>query len=266
MSLENLNNLLDPVNKIALQAGKKILEIYETEFTVDIKVDHSPLTEADMAAHHSIIDGLSRLGTFPIVSEESADIPFTERKTWETYWLVDPLDGTKEFIKRNGDFTVNIALIHQHEPVLGTIYVPVKDQYYYAARGCGAFKRIGHGREQRINVRAELPEKPVVAGSRSHITADLEAYLGNLPEHELISIGSSLKFCLVAEGVADIYPRLGLTSEWDTGAAQCIVEQAGGIVTDLNGSTIKYNTKESFLNPFFLVFGDLSQNWKKYLK
>lgn len=266
MPLENLNNLLDPVNTIALQAGKKILEIYDTKFTVDIKVDHSPLTEADLAAHHLIVDGLYRLSTFPVISEESANIPFAERKAWETYWLVDPLDGTKEFIKRNGDFTVNIALIHQHEPVLGVVYVPVTNQHYYAARGCGAFKRIGNGPVERINVRGKVPEIPVVAGSRSHVTADLEAYLGSLPEHELISIGSSLKFCLVAEGAADIYPRLGLTSEWDTGAAQCVVEQAGGAVTDLSGSTIKYNTKESFLNPYFLVFGDLSHDWKKYLK
>lgn len=266
MPLENLNHLLEPVNTIALQAGKKILEIYDTEFSVDIKVDRSPLTEADMAAHHTILDGLSRLASFPIISEESADIPFSERTAWETYWLVDPLDGTKEFIKRNGNFTVNIALIHQHEPVLGVVYVPVKDRYYFAARGCGAFKRTGEGLTQKITVRTEVPVKPVIAGSRSHRTAELEAYVGNLPEYDLVSIGSSLKFCLVAEGAADIYPRLGPTCEWDTAAAQCVVEEAGGAVTDLEGNKLKYNTKESFLNPHFLVFGDVSHDWKKYLK
>lgn len=265
MLLENLNLLLDPVNTIALQAGKKILQIYNTEFSVDIKEDRSPLTEADMAAHHVIVDGLASLESYPILSEESADVPFSERMAWETYWLVDPLDGTKEFIKRNGDFTVNIALIHHHEPVLGVVYVPVKDQCYFAAQGCGAFKRTGADLVQKITARQEMPVNPIVAGSRSHRTPELESFIENLPGHELISIGSSLKFCLVAEGAADIYPRLGPTSEWDTAAAQCVVEEAGGAVTDLEGRQLQYNTKASILNPYFLVFGDLSHDWKQYL-
>ena len=264
MPVDNLSLLLEPVKKISQAAGKKIMEIYGTEFEVDFKDDKSPLTKADLAAHNCIVEGLSKLESFPIISEESADIPFAERALWETYWLVDPLDGTKEFIKRNGDFTVNIALIHQHKSILGVVYVPVKHQIYFAAEGVGAFKQTNNEIAHAIKVRSSKSDKLIVAGSRSHVTEKLEQYLSRLPDHDLMSIGSSLKFCLVAEGIADLYPRIGLTSEWDTGAAQCVVEQAGGRVTDLEGEQLNYNSKESFLNPYFLVFGDTSVNWAAY--
>jgi len=259
------SSLLDSVKTIAEVAGGKIMVIYGTEFKVDVKEDKSPLTEADLAAHHYIVEELEKIASYPIISEESSEIPFSERSSWETYWLVDPLDGTKEFIKRNGDFTVNIALIHQHEPVLGVVYVPVTQQLYFAADGIGSFKQASGKAAQKISVRQEFSDELVVAGSSSHVTEELKAYLDKLPPHKLISIGSSLKLCLVAEGTADLYPRIGLTSEWDTGAAQCVVEQAGGMVTDIQGDRLRYNTKESFLNPFFLVFGNTSHDWTQYI-
>jgi len=265
MTVSEKSSLLNSVKIIAEAAGEKIMTIYGTDFNVESKEDKSPLTEADLAAHHHIVDELVKISSYPIISEESSDISFAERQQWETYWLVDPLDGTKEFVKRNGDFTVNIALIHQHKPVLGVVYVPVNRQSYYAAEGEGAFKQTVGEQPQNISVRTELPETLVVAGSRSHVTEDLKKYLDKLPAHDLISIGSSLKFCLVAEGIADLYPRIGLTSEWDTGAAQCVVEQAGGLVTDLQGKKLQYNTKESFLNPFFLVFGNDKHDWTQYV-
>lgn len=264
MNIETLKDLLPHVIQIAEQAGKEILDIYNTEFTIDLKQDKSPLTAADMAAHRCIVNGLAKISDLPILSEESSEIPYTERASWQRYWLVDPLDGTKEFIKRNGDFTVNIALIDHHKPVLGVVYVPVTGQCYYAADQAGAFKKNGEGVALSIQVRNQKSDKLIVAGSKSHQTPELAEYLAKLPEHELIAIGSSLKFCLVAEGSADLYPRIGLTSEWDTAAAQCIVEQAGGAVTELDGSTLQYNRKDSLLNPYFLVFGDLSHDWAQY--
>ena len=265
MSVNNLKALLDSVKIIAQEAGKKIIEIYGDEFSVDIKHDKSPLTTADLAAHHHIIKELAKISEFPILSEESAQIDYKQRQQWQTYWLVDPLDGTKEFIKRNGDFTVNIALIHQHKVILGMVYVPVSGVYYFGACGEGAFKQNNHGEINPIQVRAKTPKKLIVVGSRSHITAELEQYLSRLPEHQLTSMGSSLKLCLVAEGVADLYPRIGLTSEWDTAAAQCVVEQAGGTVIDIKGNSLSYNQKESLLNPYFLVFADNTHDWLSYL-
>ncbi len=265
MSVDKLGDLLQPVIKLAIRAGEKTLEIYHSGFSVDFKADESPLTAADLASHRCIVSGLHELTDYPIISEESADIPFSERSTWTTYWLVDPLDGTKEFIKRNGDFTVNIALIHRHKPVLGVVFVPVRQHCYFAAKGIGSFKQTADLSVHRIYVRSKPATPLIVAGSRSHKTPELETFLKHLPEHKLISIGSSLKFCMVAEGIADIYPRLGLTSEWDTAAAQCIVEQAGGAVLDIGGRALEYNRKVSLLNPFFLVFGDKSHNWTKYI-
>ena len=265
MTVENLKPLLESVKNIAQVAGEKILEIYGEEFSVDIKQDKSPLTAADLAAHLYIIEQLAKISDLPILSEESAQIDYSERQQWQTYWLVDPLDGTKEFIKRNGDFTVNIALIHEHKVVLGVVYVPVSDVYYFAAEGEGAFKQTGLGEVSTIQVRQLIPEKLTVVGSSSHITPELEQYLSRLPEHQLTSMGSSLKLCLVAEGEADLYPRIGLTSEWDTAAAQCVVEQAGGTVIDIKGNPLSYNQKDCLLNPYFLVFADKQQDWLKYL-
>ncbi len=257
--------LLEPVVDLAREAGRKILDVYGTRFTVDIKADRSPLTAADMDSHRCIVDGLSAFKVgFPSISEESAECPYSERKKWQTYWLIDPLDGTKEFIKRNGEFTVNIALVHRHQPVLGVVYVPVTQLCYFGCTGQGAFKQEADGPVEVIRARTRAPEKLTVVGSRSHQTGELADYLSKLGPHRLISMGSSLKLCLVAEGTADLYPRLGLTSEWDTAAAHCIVEQAGGHVCALSGEPLRYNTKESLLNPYFLVYGDDSRDWAAF--
>ena len=265
MSSNNFGSLLESVNAIASQAGEIIMEIYGNAFDIETKQDNSPLTEADLAAHNYIVNSLASIADYPILSEESAEIPFTERSKWQTYWLVDPLDGTKEFIKRNGDFTVNIALIYQHKPVLGSVYVPVTKQLYFAAEGDGAYKQSPEDKARKISVKKEFSDNLVVVGSRSHITEELKNFLDKLPPHQLISIGSSLKMCLVAEGLADLYPRIGLTSEWDTAAAQCIVEQARGKVVDLKGNRLLYNIKQSLLNPYFLVFGNNQYDWTKFV-
>ena len=263
----DLTELLGPLAALAREAGRKILEVYNTEdVAVRQKDDKSPLTEADMASHHAIINGLQALTpAIPVLSEESASQPYSERSTWSRYWLVDPLDGTREFIKRNGEFTVNIALIEDGVAVLGIVHVPVTDTSYLGCQGRGAFKQTGGGDSQPIHVRS-LGDGPVmVVGSRSHRGDSLNRFLERLGEHEMVGMGSSLKLCLVAEGVADIYPRLGPTSEWDTAAAQCVVEQAGGHVTDTDMQPLRYNSKDSLLNPFFLVFGDDSRDWSQYL-
>jgi len=257
-----MNELLKGIEGLAIKAGSAIMEVYQSDdFGVDHKADDSPLTKADLAAHHVIVKGLQELTPeIPVLSEESADIDYEERKSWEKYWLVDPLDGTKEFIKRNGEFTVNIALIDQGKSVLSVVYVPVTEVSYSAAVGVGVFKREG-GKKHSIMVKKNSRFKPTVVGSRSHMSEEVKSYLERLGQHDLVSMGSSLKFCLVAEGRADLYPRLGLTSEWDTAAAQCIVEQAGGRVVTLDGEPLLYNTKDSLLNPHFMVFGDKSRDW-----
>jgi len=247
------------------------MEVYRGEIEVLRKDDSSPLTQADLAAHHIIESGLSKLTPqLPVLSEESAAIPYATRATWRRYWLVDPLDGTREFIKRNGEFTVNIALIDDGKPVMGVVYAPAKDQLYYASKDCGAFKQSDNQAVQAIKARKLDLANITVAGSRSHSDARMQAFLanlaGNLSQPKLISIGSSLKICLVAEGAADVYPRLGLTSEWDTAAAQCVLEQAGGQLTDTSGNTLQYNTKESLLNPEFFACGATPHNWKQYLE
>ncbi len=260
--------LLEEIKVLSKLAGEKIMEIYGTDFDVEHKDDKTPLTEADMAAHNTIVAGLAKLTpNLPILSEESSKIPYSERSQWQTYWLVDPLDGTREFIKRNGEFTVNIALIDNQRPVLGVVYVPVTGVCYFAANGEGAFKQQPGQAPETIQTRVCPKDRLIVAGSRSHAGDTLKKFIEALNvEVELVSIGSSLKTCLVAEGKADIYPRFGPTSEWDTGAAQCVVEQAGGHLTDTeNLSPLPYNTKESLLNPHFLVFGDGNVDWAKYL-
>jgi len=259
-------DLLKPAVEVARAAGLQILEIYARDFSVAHKDDRSPLTEADMAAHHAIVAGLRSLTPdLPVLSEEEAAIPYAERSRWSRYWLVDPLDGTREFIKRNGEFTVNIAVISDHQPILGVIYVPVSRVCYFACRGAGAFRQEPGGAPQPIRVRA-WPGGPItVAGSRSHNDERFDRFLAQFAEHSMISMGSSLKSCLVAEGKADVYLRLGPTSEWDTAAAQCIVEEAGGKFLDTAMQPLRYNTKESLLNPFFIVCGDTRHDWAKYL-
>jgi 3'(2'), 5'-bisphosphate nucleotidase len=201
-----------------------------------------------------------------VLSEEGREIPYEERKTWERVWIIDPLDGTKEFIKHNGEFTVNIALIDGHQPILGVVYAPVVGSLYYAARGLGAFKRTGLDEPVRIRVREKCPDKIVIAGSRSHQTPAFKEFIAQLDNYEIIRMGSALKSCLVAEGRADIYARLGPTSEWDTAAAQCIVEEAGGRMTDTAMRPLRYNTKDELLNPHFIVFGDSSIDWSAYIQ
>ncbi len=260
--------MLNPVQQIAKTAGERIMEIYKTDFTVEQKYDNSPLTLADMAAHKFIVAELEKLTPYlPILSEESAKIPYETRKTWGRYWLVDPLDGTREFVKRNGEFTVNIALIDDHKPILGVVYVPVSGITYFAAQGNGAFKSLPEQSPEQIHVRSHLPKNRItVAGSRSHANESLQKFIEKFTvEVEMLPMGSSLKFCLVAEGMADIYPRFGLTSEWDTAAAHCVVEEAGGYLTNTQLQPLRYNTKESLLNPHFLVFGDAQQDWARYL-
>jgi len=259
---------LTAVIGLAWKAGEKILVIYDTDFDVENKDDKSPLTAADLASHRTICDGLAALTPdIPVLSEESSGIPYKTRKQWSRYWLVDPLDGTREFIKRNGEFTVNIALIEEHRPVLGVVYVPVTRLCYYATRGGGAYRQERGTAAQPIRTRTTSPGRFTVAGSRSHGSEQQTAFINRLgPGTELITIGSSLKFCLVAEGKVDIYPRFGPTSEWDTAAAQCIVEEAGGSVSNTLMEPLLYNTRESILNPNFLVIADRTFDWKPYLK
>ena len=257
---------IEQIINIAKRAGDAILKVYDTDFSVYEKSDQSPLTEADLAAHQVIVDGLLELTPeIPILSEESANIPYSLRRTWKRYWLIDPLDGTKEFIKRNGEFTVNIALIDSMRPILGVIYVPVSKVTYYGATNNGAFKILPGKDAEPIKVSPRHSTPIKVAGSRSHAGNSLKRYLKNLGDYEIINMGSSLKSCLVAEGKADIYPRLGPTSEWDTGAAQAVVEAAGGRITDTNMQPLQYNSKDSLLNPDFFVFGNLDQDWSGYL-
>ncbi|MDX1519439.1 MAG: 3'(2'),5'-bisphosphate nucleotidase CysQ [Gammaproteobacteria bacterium] len=265
-SLGPLELLGKKINQIAASAGKQILEIYNTDFSVEDKDDKSPLTAADMASHETIIAGLLGISEdIPVLSEESSSIDWEDRKQWNTYWLVDPLDGTREFIKKNGEFTVNIALIHEHRPVLGSVYVPATGVCYSGIRGAGAFREDQQG-PVAIHTRKTREDRLAVAGSRSHGSEAQEAFMQRLGNAETMAIGSSLKFCLVAEGKVDIYPRFGPTSEWDTAAAHCVVEQAGGLVTDTQLDPLLYNNKESILNPHFLVIGDPEFDWRPYLK
>ncbi len=266
--LTDLQQLLPSVRQIAQDAGDAILKIYHQGFTVSEKADSTPVTEADIAAHECIVAGLSRLTPgIPVLSEEGGAIPYEERRHWSCYWLVDPLDGTRQFVKRNSEFTVNIALIQNGEAVLGVIWVPVMQLFYSAAKACGAFKwRVHENKNQRIQSRPFHECCITVAGNRGYKSEAFQKFIANLDRpYQLLIMGSSLKSCRVAEGEADIYARFGPTGEWDTAAAQCIVEEAGGLVTDLQMKPLRYNTKDSLLNPDFLVFGDRSINWRTYL-
>jgi 3'(2'), 5'-bisphosphate nucleotidase len=255
-------DLIEPVVKVAKEAGDAILEVYATDFDVQNKADASPLTQADLASHKRIVACLEALTPeVPIISEESGLPDFETRSSWGEYWLIDPLDGTKEFVNRNGEFTVNIALIAENRPILGVVHVPVLDKTYIGAEGAGSEIREAGEKPRPIRV-AEHSGTPVrVVGSRSHRGASLDAYLGKLGEHDMVPMGSSLKFCVVAEGSADVYPRLGPTSEWDTAAAQAVVEQAGGAVLELDGAPLSYNKKDDILNPHFVVVGPTDRDW-----
>ena len=266
MNPTDLPRLLDFALELAVEAGRRILGVYQSDFAVTHTEDETPLTQADLASHALITETLGKaVPALPVLSEEDADIPDAVRRAWPRYWLIDPLDGTREFVKRNGEFTVNIALVEGHRPVLGVVHAPVPGQTWGAARGVGAFRLDG---AVRIAIRARrLPEKPTVVASRSHRDPETERILARLPGHELVGRGSSLKFCLVAEGAADFYPRMGPTSEWDTAAGQCVVEQAGGAVWRLPELTpLGCNEKDSVLNPSFAVIGDPQHDWAAILK
>jgi len=257
----NLKELIDPVVALATEAGQAILEVYATDFDVQEKSDDSPLTQADLASHHCIVAGLEQLTPgIPVISEEEGLPSFEERGQWQRYWLIDPLDGTKEFVNRNGEFTVNIALIDSHRPVFGVVYVPVQDKTYLGCEGHGAELREG-GNVAPIRVAGTSSAPVRIVGSRSHRGSSLDTFLERLGDTDIVPMGSSLKFCVIAEGRADIYPRLGPTSEWDTAAAQAVVEQAGGKVLELDGKPLSYNAKEDILNPWFVVIGPGDYDW-----
>lgn len=242
------------------------MHIYTSDYDVVFKADESPLTAADQASHDLIVDKLSRFyPDIPILSEESNEISWEERHNWKEYWLIDPLDGTKEFIKKNGEFTVNIALIRHNVPALGVVYAPEFDVCWYAAEGKGAFRKKGAtGVPQPIKSSSPTGfDSLKIVGSRSHQSDAITAFLDKFDAPELLPMGSSLKLCAIADGTADIYPRLGLTSEWDTAAAHCIVAEAGGYIVDDAGYSLVYNNKESILNPHFLVLGGSNGSWRK---
>lgn len=245
---------LDRIEKISRDAGRAIMEVYEKVIDVSYKLDHSPLTDADLKANRMIVHALkSFYPEVPILTEEAvADFKAVNEEGF--YWLIDPLDGTKEFIKRNGEFTVNIALILKGNPILGVVFAPAKNLLYRAAKHNGAFKREGDGDLKKIHVAAHAPESAwIVAGSRSHTDEATQRWLQGLGEYTLIPMGSSLKMCLIAEGVAHIYPRLGPTSLWDTAAAHVILKEAGGEIKDLDGHVLNYSNPSQVLNPFFIA-------------
>lgn len=254
---------IQEVIEIAIAAGKATLEIYNQDFEVIQKADNSPLTMADQRSNTVIIDGLKQLtvgNNLPIISEETKLLPFSERKDWEYFWLIDPLDGTKEFIKKNGEFTINIALVENNTPVLGVIYVPVKDITYYAIEGEGAYMIEGDNEPKLLKLR-ELKSKDnlLIVASRSHNSPEVEAYVAEKKKEfdhvDYVAAGSSLKFCLLAEGKADVYPRLAPTMEWDTGAGHIIAKEAGAEVLVYGENyELQYN-KENLLNPHFIVKG-----------
>jgi 3'(2'), 5'-bisphosphate nucleotidase len=259
------SELLAAVRGIARRAGREILEVYGTDFQASAKQDDSPLTEADLRAHRAIIAELTRLTPgLPILSEESAEeVSWEQRQYWQRYWLVDPLDGTKEFIARNGEFTVNIALIEGNRPVLGVVHIPVADTTYSGAPGTGAWRESGDRPPLPIAARRLALPPLRILGSRSHGSPKLAAKLEAMGPHEFRAAGSSIKLCLIADGSADFYPRLGGSSEWDIAAGQAIVEAAGGQVVSLaDGESLRYN-KPDLLNPKFLAYGDPSL-WRRW--
>lgn len=260
--------LLAAVLDIARAASAAIMRVYAGEFTVALKADESPLTLADAQAHELIVSHLQTLTPdIPILSEESPaeHHAHATRAQWPTLWLVDPLDGTREFVKRNGEFTVNIALIHQHRPVLGVVAIPAEGAAYAGGVGLGAQRVRAERSPQPIHAQQPFRPTPIVVGSRSHSSSAVDELLAKIGDHELCSVGSALKFCRVAEGAADFYPRLGPTSEWDTAAGQAVLEAAGGQVLNLQGEPLSYNRRATLLNPDFMAVGDAQFPWRKLL-
>ncbi len=265
MIFNHEKNILELLN-IAIDAGKEILNIYNDEIIVNSKEDKSPITQADIKSNDLIVNRLNKLESdIPILTEESV-VEWKNRKDWIKYWLIDPLDGTKEFINRNGEFTVNISLIENNYPIFGIIYSPVKSLLYYALKNNGCYKLKTNSNLStlknfnKINIHKEKNITTKVIGSRSHSSKEFLNWVEKkFTNFELITIGSSLKFCILAEGKADIYPRFGPTSEWDIAAGHIILEEAGGKLKTIDNKDILYNTKDDILNPHFIAYGNLSK-------
>ncbi len=263
---QRLPVLLAGAAQVARTAGAEIMRIYERGFSVQAKDDNSPLTEADLAAQRIIARGLAELAAdIPMLGEESATDEITARRTWRTLWLVDPLDGTREFVKRNGEFTVNIALVHEHEAIAGVLYAPAHDVLYSGARGMPAMRTAANAPPRPIAAAARAAQPPRVLGSRSHRGTSLDSLLARLGAYELVSAGSALKFGWLAEGRADLYPRFSPTSEWDTAAGQAIAEAAGARIVGLDGKPLRYNERDTLINPSFLGWADDSRDWLQLL-
>lgn len=259
--------LVMQLRSLARAAAEDILQVYGAATTEALalreKADRSPLTAADLAAHRRLTAGLRRLTPdVPILSEEAADIPLAQRARWERFWLLDPLDGTREFLSRNGEFTVNIALIEQGVPQFGLVHVPVGGREYWGLPGIGAWRAdsaSADGSALRVAICSSDPIR--VVGSRSHRGDSLDGFLSRLGPHALLTLGSSLKLCVLAEGGAEIYPRLGPTSQWDIAAGQAVLEGAGGRVCTLDGESLRYDPRADFLNPHFVAFGPNDRDW-----
>ncbi|MBW3550545.1 MAG: 3'(2'),5'-bisphosphate nucleotidase CysQ [Proteobacteria bacterium] len=258
--------LRDGVIGIARAAAAEILRVYGEDFDVVRKSDASPVTAADLAAHHCIVDRLAQLTPdIPVLSEEAAhEVPAAQRRQWRRLWVVDPLDGTREFVKRNGEFTVNIALVEDGEPVFGVVQAPVTGVLWHGGRGLDALRCDDRG-ETRLHVRKPATAPLRIAASRSHRDARTEAFIARMGEIEEVGLGSSLKFCLLAGGGLDVYPRFGPTSEWDTAAGQCVLEAAGGCVLDRKGRPLRYNQRDTILNGDFIALGDPSLPWRDWV-
>jgi len=254
--MRNLTDLAHALMPTVASASQAIMDVYDGAFAVQRKDDNSPLTLADLESQRVILEGLARLTPgVPVLSEESAQAPWAERRDWKELWVVDPLDGTREFVKRNGEFTVNIALVVGHQPVFGIVAAPARGLLYWGAAGVGAYAR--HRDAVEVPLHCAAPQSPLrVVGSRSHLSPETAGYLARLGPHVVTGIGSSLKFCLIAEGNADLYVRFGPTSEWDTAAGQAVLEAAGGQVTLLDRHPLRYNCRPSVINSDFVAFGD----------
>ncbi len=261
---------IDDVIAIAQQAGDIILEYYHSDFSVDYKADNTPLTQADTAANDAIVSALSKFApSIPVVSEESQLVRYSERSKWRNFWLIDPMDGTKSFVRKDDQFTVNIALIEDNAPILGVVHIPCENVTYWAVKGSGAFRVArDHGKIQSIHVRKLHDNRATIMHSAYRSVEKVYQFAHNLKSQSIdcdyIVSSSSIKFCRVAEGIADVYPAFGKTSEWDTAAAQCVVECAGGKVQDLEGRPLVYN-KTNTLNPAFMAFGSDCIVWRQFI-
>ena len=262
----DLERVLPEIVKIAAAAGEKILAVRNTSYTVSTKGDKTPVTEADMAAHEVIRDGIAAVSDLPMLSEEAADIPHETRSAWSEYWAIDPLDGTRDFIEGSDDFAVNIGLVLDHAPVLGVVHAPASGESYFARRLGGAYKTTGDGKPVRLQASQTNGGRPAVVISAQHSGKTTLRFLEKLGSHTLIKRGSIIKTCMVAEGSADVYMRFGPTSEWDTVAGQCILEEAGGRMIDMHDRPLRYNHSESLLNPPFVAAAPSAPDWQTILE